>query len=133
MPGLWDMHFHLCWMNNNDSLLFPVLLKNGITGIRDMGGDLHIMNNFKSRMKNKMIIAPEIYGAGPILDGNPPVQPDFSLPLDDNSNIENLLDSLKNNGAEFFKVYSLIKEKQPTAIAAYCTTHNMTFEGHLSE
>lgn len=42
MPGLWDMHFHLSWLNGNDSLLYPVLLQNGITGIRDMGGDLLI-------------------------------------------------------------------------------------------
>ena len=46
-PGLWDMHFHMCWDINNDTLLYPALLKNGITGIRDMGGDLKIMNDFK--------------------------------------------------------------------------------------
>lgn len=133
VPGLWDMHFHLCWMNNNDSLLFPVLLKKGITGIRDMGGDLQIMNSFKSRIKNKGMPAPEIYGAGPIIDGNPPVQPDFSLPVDDNTNMPHVLDSLSNKGAAFFKVYSLIKENQLRATADYCKTHHMQFEGHLSE
>ena len=51
-PGLWDMHFHLCWDKNNDTLLFPALLKNGITGIRDMGGDLMIHEKFQNSKRN---------------------------------------------------------------------------------
>jgi imidazolonepropionase-like amidohydrolase len=129
-PGLWDMHFHLCWDKNNDTLLFPALLKNGITGIRDMGGDLKIMNGIKT--KNKSVV-PEIYGAGPIIDGNPPVYTDFSLPVDDRTIMKAVLDSLKNNGADFFKTYSLIKEKQLRDISTYCAINKMTFAGHLSE
>lgn len=129
-PGLWDMHFHLCWDKNNDTLLFPALLKNGITGIRDMGGDLKIMNSFRMETQN---FKPEIYGAGPMIDGNPPVHTDFSLPVDDNTDMIVVLDSLKNNGADFFKPYSLIKEKQLRDISTYCAKNKMKFAGHLSE
>jgi imidazolonepropionase-like amidohydrolase len=129
-PGLWDMHFHLCWDINNDTLLFPALLQNGITGIRDMGGDLKIMNRFKAEQQN---FKPDIYGAGPMLDGNPPVHFDFSLPFDDNTNITAVLDSIKNNGADFFKTYSLLKEKQLRDISTFCTKNNIQFAGHLSE
>lgn len=129
-PGLWDMHFHLCWGKSNDSLLYPALLKNGITGIRDMGGDLKIINAFKSESQN---FKPEIYGAGPMIDGNPPVYTDFSLPVDENTNITRVLDSLKNNGAEFFKTYSLIKEKQLSDISTFCKKNTIQFAGHLSE
>ncbi len=129
-PGLWDMHFHLCWDKNNDTLLYPALLKNGITGIRDMGGDLKIMSSFKAHSQN---FKPHIFGAGPMIDGNPPVHFDFSLPVDDNTNMTAVLDSLKNNGADFFKTYSLIKEKQLKDISSYCTKNNFKFAGHLSE
>ena len=132
-PGLWDMHFHLCWDKNNDTLLYPILLKNGIMGIRDMGGDLDIMKSFKKKLASDSIIGPEIYGAGPIIDGNPPVYYDFSIPVDDKSNIPAILDSLKTNGSDFFKTYSLIREPQLKAISNYCLKHNMTFAGHLSE
>lgn len=129
-PGLWDMHFHLCWDQNNDTLLYPALLKNGITGIRDMGGDLKIMNAFKSsEIKDKL----SIFGAGPMIDGNPPVYRDFSLPVDDGSDITKLLDSLKNNGSDFFKTYSLLKEEQLKEIYTYCKKNNFHFAGHLSE
>ncbi|MFZ1422442.1 MAG: amidohydrolase family protein [Saprospiraceae bacterium] len=129
-PGLWDMHFHLCWDINNDTLLYPALLKNGITGIRDMGGDLKIMSAFK-RLGNVNKL--HIYGAGPMIDGNPPVYHDFSLPVDNSSDITKLLDSLKNNGSDFFKTYSLLKEKQLKEISAYCRKNDFHFAGHLSE
>ncbi|MBK9985179.1 MAG: amidohydrolase family protein [Saprospiraceae bacterium] len=132
-PGLWDMHFHLCWDRNNDSLLFPILLKNGITGIRDMGGDLNIMHTFRKRLKEGRQVGPVIFGAGPMIDGNPPVYRDFSLPVDGNTNMKVVLDSLKNSGADFFKTYSLIKEPQLKAISTYCTKNKMRFAGHLSE
>ncbi|HRG33096.1 MAG: amidohydrolase family protein [Saprospiraceae bacterium] len=129
-PGLWDMHFHLCWDISNDTLLYPALLKNGITGIRDMGGDLKIMSAFKSlKNVNKL----NIYGAGPMIDGNPPVYSDFSLPVDNSSDITKLLDSLKNNGSDFFKTYSLLKEAQLKEISAYCRKNDFHFAGHLSE
>jgi len=44
IPGLWDMHTHIAgisadpaWSKN---ILLPLLVASGITGIRDMGGDL---------------------------------------------------------------------------------------------
>lgn len=36
VPGLWDMHVHV-W---NADLAFPLLLANGVVGIRNMGGHL---------------------------------------------------------------------------------------------
>lgn len=132
-PGLWDMHFHLCWSENNDTLLFPILLKNGITGIRDMGGDLNIMRSFKEKGQDGKIMRPEIFGSGPMIDGNPPVHFDFSMPVDDNTNMTVALDSLKNNGAQFFKIYSLLKETQLKDISNYCKNNNIQFAGHLSE
>ncbi|MBK6546250.1 MAG: hypothetical protein IPG12_13415 [Saprospiraceae bacterium] len=72
------MHFHLCWDINNDTLLYPALLKNGITGIQRYGWrDLKIMSAFK-RLENLNKL--HIYGAGPMIDGNPPVYHDFSCP-----------------------------------------------------
>jgi predicted amidohydrolase len=81
LPGFWDMHFHLCWQEGNDALLFPALLKKGITGIRDMGGDLNMMQQFKTKLKKWRNHGPEIFGAGPIIDGNPPVHSDFHCRL----------------------------------------------------
>src|SRR5688572_28408650 len=37
VPGLWDMHVHLSMLGRSGLALF---LANGITGVRDMGGDV---------------------------------------------------------------------------------------------
>ena len=60
-PGLWDMHFHLCWAGDNDRLLYPILLRNGITGVRDMGGDAGVMRRFKAALASGEIEGPEIF------------------------------------------------------------------------
>lgn len=133
IPGLWDMHIHLCWQAGNDRLIFPILLKHGITGIRDMGGDLAIMRSFKTSLEKGEYLGPEIIGSGPMIDGNPPVHPDFTLPVDDESNMEALLDSLKGHGADYFKTYSLIKENQLRQVAAFSAANQIPFAGHLSE
>src|SRR6185437_3188834 len=47
IPGLWDMHVHLAGVNADPSwskqVLLPLLLANGIVGVRDMGGDLEAL------------------------------------------------------------------------------------------
>lgn len=133
LPGLWDMHFHIAWDFTNDSALFRLLLNYGITGIRDMGGDLQILNKFKNEVKNNTQPGPELFGAGPIIDGNPPVQKDFSLAVDSLTDITYQLDSLKNSGIDFIKVYSLLKEQELKKIAGYSKANHIPFAGHLSE
>ena len=51
IPGLWDMHTHVAgisadtaWSKN---VLLPLLVANGITGIRDMGGDLRALQEWR--------------------------------------------------------------------------------------
>jgi len=133
LPPLWNMHTHLAWDAGNDSLFFPLLLSHGILGVRDMGGDLAILNSFKQKVKEDPAFGPQIFGAGPILDGNPPVMRDVSMPLDSASDFPYLLDSLHKGGADFFKVYSLLKDEALSEIASFAQQSQLTFQGHLSE
>jgi hypothetical protein len=41
IPGLWDMHAHAL-TNNRYEYVFPLLIANGITGVREMGSNLTI-------------------------------------------------------------------------------------------
>ncbi|MBK6777146.1 MAG: amidohydrolase family protein [Flavobacteriales bacterium] len=133
MPGLFDMHVHVCWSDTNATLLLPVLLSHGITGVRDMGGDLRLVNAFKQRVLADATAGPEIWGCGPILDGDPPVFTDFTVPMDSTTDMPRVLDSLATDGVDFFKVYSLLEVGELERIAAYCAEHNTVFAGHLSE
>ena len=131
LPGFWDMHIHICWKENlND--LFPTLLGYGITGLRDLGGDVNILNKFKQQVKNNPQSGPAIFGAGPILDGEEPVHSDFSVPLTQN-NVRQVLDSLYSEKIDFLKVYSLLPKPVLDSIATYAKEKNIPFAGHVSE
>jgi imidazolonepropionase-like amidohydrolase len=63
IPGLWDSHVHL---NSPDSL--PVFVANGITGVREMGGDFAVVKDLRDRVSTGKILGPRIKIAGPILE-----------------------------------------------------------------
>ncbi len=133
LPGLWDMHVHLCWETALDSLFAQAFLQYGITGVRDMGGSLEVLNAYRERIKEQPIHGPNIVGCGPFLDGNPPLQFGFSVPIDQRVEVEGVLDSLVQAGSDFFKVYSLLSEESLQAIARAATKLDRPFAGHLSE
>jgi predicted amidohydrolase YtcJ len=44
IPGLWDMHVHI---TDATELALPILLANGITGVRDAGGDFGLLRRLE--------------------------------------------------------------------------------------
>jgi imidazolonepropionase-like amidohydrolase len=131
IPGLWDMHVHIAWSPDVDSIVLPHFIRHGITGIRDMGGDLALLQEMKKYSHS--VNGPMITGAGPFLDGTPALHPEFSIEVSESSDISKLLDSLVVNGSDFFKVYSLLGEKELDEIISYAEEKNMKVVGHLSE
>ena len=132
ISGFWNMHTHVCWKDTLNQTVLPVLLSYGITGVRDMGGDVAVMNHFKEQIRKDPLSGPIIYGPGPILDGDPPVHADFSIALT-RQNFTQKLDSLYSQKPDFFKVYSLLLEELVQSISVYAGQKNMNFAGHISE
>src|SRR5690606_29597849 len=122
-------HVHICWKSSLNNL-FPTLLNYGITGVRDMGGSVSILNNFKQQIKTNPHSGPKIFGAGPILDGEKPVHPDFSIPLTP-QNVIQVCDSLCNEHVDFLKTYSLLPKSILDSIATYAKNKNIPFAGHV--
>ena len=65
LPGLWDMHVH----TDGDDRVLHLLLANGITGIRDMGGEFSKLADARRRIDSGELMAPRIIFAGPMLKG----------------------------------------------------------------
>lgn len=132
VPGFWDMHAHVCWKDNLDEKLFPIFLSYGITGLRDMGGSLNTLNTFKQKAKNNPWSSPTLIGSGPILDGENPIHPSFSVSIT-MENYKQVLDSLVDHNVDFFKVYSLLPNDVLERIADYANQKQIRFSGHISE
>jgi len=65
IPGLWDMHVHF-YAGGAD--LAPLFIANGVTSVRDMGGDLVQMEKMCQRIEAGMLIGPRIKMPGPMLE-----------------------------------------------------------------
>ncbi|MEM7571787.1 MAG: amidohydrolase family protein [Bacteroidota bacterium] len=127
IPGFWDTHVHTWWVYEEFS---PLLLANGVVGVREMNGDLPAINQIKSSLDAAEIIGPEIVSAGPIIDGDPPSRDDYqvaSTPEEGRA----LVRAQKQAGADFIKVYFNLAEEVYLAIADECREQDLPLAGHL--
>ncbi|MGH9842832.1 MAG: sigma 54-interacting transcriptional regulator [Blastocatellia bacterium] len=72
IPGLTDMHSHI---SGTPGLPLGLYLANGVTTIRDPGGNLTLLRLLREQLDSGKTDGPRLFFAGPILDGNPPVWP----------------------------------------------------------
>jgi hypothetical protein len=127
IPGLWDMHTHV-W---SDEFFFPLLIANGVTGIRDMFESIRAAEIWKKKIAEGKIDAPEIRLAGPILDGPKPIWPG-SVAVSTPEEGRRAVDSLKNIlHTDFIKVYSLLSRDSYFAIADEAHKEHIPFAGHV--
>lgn len=66
IPGLWDFVTHVSWTRAS---ALPVLVANGITAVRDQGGDLAETAIWAEGVRSGRILGPTIFQVGPMLNG----------------------------------------------------------------
>jgi len=135
IPGLVDMHVHLTGASEptgSREFILPLLLANGITTARDMGGDLDSLLKLRQEIEHGQLQAPRIFFAGPYLDGQPPFfQP--SLVVTNAAEAEKDVHSLISRGADFIKVQSNLSREAYFAIAEICRREHITLVGHVPD
>jgi imidazolonepropionase-like amidohydrolase len=135
IPGLVDMHIHLTGAGEptgSREFILPLLLANGITTVRDMGGDLDALKTLRNEIEDGNLLAPGIFFAGPYLDGSPPFfQP--SLVVTNSAEAAEDVHSLMLRGADFIKVQSNLSRDAYFAIADICRREHITFVGHVPD
>src|ERR1700761_3863492 len=62
IPGLWDMEGHLSWCKES---AIPLLIANGVTAVRDMGGDFGQIEVWRNKINSGQMIGPHILQVGP--------------------------------------------------------------------
>jgi imidazolonepropionase-like amidohydrolase len=104
IPGLWDMHGHLTDATQD---AFPLLVMNGVTGVRDMGGDLAQIDRWRSEIASGMRIGPHIVRAGPFVDG-PKEGVSNRLTVRTPDQARQAVHQLKSQGVDFIKVHNAL-------------------------
>jgi imidazolonepropionase-like amidohydrolase len=135
IPGLWDMHVHEVfgdWLPRNEKVVPPLFVANGITGVRDMGGDLDVLKDWRARVAAGTLLGPRMIIAGPMLDGPTPRFPS-SAPIANAADGRRVVDDLTRRGVDFIKIQSLIPRDGYFAAAEEAKRLGMIFVGHVPD
>jgi imidazolonepropionase-like amidohydrolase len=134
IPGLWDMHVHIAGLNADPAwskqVLLPLLLANGVTGVRDMGGDLDTLLTWKREIEAGTLVGPHIVACGPFLvgSGNKTAE---QYPIATVEEARAAVRDLKRRGAEFIKIISVPSKEVFFAVADEAKKQNIPLAGHL--
>jgi imidazolonepropionase-like amidohydrolase len=65
LPGLWDAHVHLVYGGIE---VLPLFVANGVTGVRDLGGDAAQLSDWRGQVAAGKVVGPRIFMAGPVIE-----------------------------------------------------------------
>ena len=135
LPGFWDNHIHLrggdSLVANNKNFL-KLFIANGITTVRDAGGDLtQSVMEWKSQIESEDLVGPTIFTAGPKIDG-PKATWTGSLEVETEEDIAKALDSLESLNVDFVKIYdSRISPENYLKTIEEAKKRGYTVSGHM--
>jgi imidazolonepropionase-like amidohydrolase len=135
IPGLWDMHTHVYFDQtaaDGTDLILPLLLVNGITGIRDMGSKLDAILQARGEIAAHRMLGPRLLVSGPMLDGPKSIY-QAVIPITTLESGRKAVDMLKARGVDFIKVQSGVPRDAYFAIADEAKKQGIVFEGHVPD
>jgi len=127
IPGLWDMHVHLAYVGDTAC---PALIANGVTSVRDLGGNLNVIDWMRRRIDEKDLIGPRIYRAGPFLDGSKIGARD-RLIIDTPADSIRAVAYLKEQSVDFIKVHNGPRPEPYLALLKEAKRQGIQVVGHI--
>lgn len=136
IPGLWDMHIH-CLTDNRYEWVFPLLIANGITGVREMGNNLSFdrINQIRDSTSEGKMIGPRIGATtAQILEGPGPTSlsvVDVFTRVGSVDKARQLVREYKQHGMDFIKTYNLLPRDVYLAIIDEAKRQKIPVGGHV--
>ena len=134
IPGLWDMHVHIAGIsadpNWSKNVILPLLIAQGITGVRDMGGDLSVLRAWKLDIEAGKLLGPHIFAGGPMIVPSGKKTPE-QWPVANAEEARVAVRDLKRQGADFIKIISVPSREIFFAIAEEANKEKIPFVGHV--
>jgi imidazolonepropionase-like amidohydrolase len=129
IPGMWDMHVHLSAATEAS---LPLLIANGVVGVRDMGSDLAEIQRWRRDIESGRLVGPRIVTAGPKLDGDGGSVAYFRI-VRSPEEARSTVDELAAAGVDFIKVHAALDRPRLLAIAEQSRADGLSFAGHLPD
>jgi len=128
LPGLFDSHVHLF----DPSTFGPLMVANGVTAARDMGGLLDTVLENRAKFASGAIVGPELFVTGPLLDGSPATWPITEI-CDDPETGRAAVRRFAERGVDQIKVYSRLSKETHAAICDEAKKAGKKPVGHIPE
>jgi imidazolonepropionase-like amidohydrolase len=131
VPGLWDMHVHTAFVSPawDEKVIYPLYIANGITGVRDMGGDPDVLENRRKRIESGELLGPRMVLGGPFLAGGKSDRQTIAVNTPEEA--RQAVDAVKKQGVDFVKILSNVPRDSYFAIADESSKQNIPFVGHV--
>jgi len=129
IPGLWDMHSH-SFTDRTFSWLFPLLIANGVTGVRDMatGMSFDSIRIIKKEVAEGNMIGPR-FGANTQRTLGFMTGPSRMVETPEQG--RELVRLYKQEGMDFIKAYNLLSREAYLAIVDEAKKQNIPVAGHI--
>lgn len=138
IPGLWDSHVHFSYIEELAPSMFDLFIAYGITSVRDTGGRIEFVKQWKDKSLSNPTTAPRVMIAGPLLDGMPNVydgsdlsHPSLSVGLATVEDVVNQVELLDNMGVDFLKAYEMLTPEQFLILTKLAKEKGFKVTGHV--
>jgi amidohydrolase family protein len=133
IPGLWDMHAHAL-TDKRYTYTFPLLVANGVTGIREMANNLSMeeVNHLRKDVESGKMLGPR-FGALTfrLLDGPGTQFANVAVVISTPQQGREIVKTYKQSGADFIKPYNLLSREVYLAIVDEAKKQKIPVEGHV--
>ena len=136
IPGLWDFHVHLSYDDRFTDYMPELFLSYGSTSVRDTGGLLRNVLPIVERMRAPDAIAPRVFFAGPLLDGNFVVydgdsRPEIGIRNATPDDARAAIRNLKEQGVDFIKIYEMVSPAVFEAMVEAANELELPIDSHV--
>lgn len=136
IPGLWDAHVHLTYEPEMTTSMFDLFLVNGVTSVRDTGGELELVMPLKRAADADPKNKPRVKVAGPLLDGVPTVYDGVSriklgIGAGTPAAAAALVDQFVAQGVDLIKSYEMLTPASFSAVLKRANEQGKVVTGHV--
>jgi hypothetical protein len=141
IPGLWDMHTHSNQLS--EWLHHPLYIANGVTGVRDMSGQLNKKDSYWAGTKERLqwnkgldnftkVTPRYVLQSSYQIDGAASVPDNFPayFKLEKTEDVDALLNFYQKDKTDFIKVYSQILPNSYRKLALEAPKYGIHLAGH---
>ncbi len=133
IPGLWDAHMHLTNSSVIAPAMFPLLIANGITYIRDTAAELQLIKPLLEQAEKASEsegMAPAVFFTGPHLDGKQ-LSWSSSVSAVSAAKARMIIDSLITAGVDQLKIYDLLPAEVFLDVMTYAKSKGLKVSAHV--